>query len=75
MAYEALIERARAALTLPEPDRCREIRKRAGLFQTDIATELGVHPETVARWERGQRRPRGAHLSAYARLLAEIEAA
>jgi transcriptional regulator with XRE-family HTH domain len=29
------------------------LRKRLGLTQEGLAKELGVHPMTVSRWERG----------------------
>ncbi len=33
----------------------RTIRKRLGLTQVQLATELGVDANTVARWEQGTR--------------------
>lgn len=33
----------------------RSLRKRAGLSQAALAARLGVAPNTVARWERGER--------------------
>ena len=51
----------------------REIRERARVSQGEIADELGVHWTTVARWETGQRAPRGELARRYARLLRELE--
>ena len=35
----------------------RALRKAAGLTQADVAQLVGRHPNTVARWERGERTP------------------
>jgi transcriptional regulator with XRE-family HTH domain len=45
------------------------IRIVAGVTQAQLAQELGVHPLTVSRWERGERAPRGAQAAQYARVL------
>jgi predicted transcriptional regulator len=37
-------------------DRMRDLRRKAGLRQGEIALELGVHRNTVCGWERGSRR-------------------
>jgi transcriptional regulator with XRE-family HTH domain len=34
--------------------RIRDARERRGLRQKDVADALGVHKNTVARWERGE---------------------
>jgi transcriptional regulator with XRE-family HTH domain len=39
------------------PERIRDIRKRAGLTQTQFASLLGVQQHTIARWENGKREP------------------
>ena len=36
------------------PRRLRELRKRLDLTQAALAERLGVAPNTVARWERGE---------------------
>jgi transcriptional regulator with XRE-family HTH domain len=36
------------------PRQLREFRKRLGLSQTAFAKGIGVAPNTVARWERGE---------------------
>lgn len=35
-------------------ERLRAERERRGLRQEDVAVALGVHKNTVARWERGE---------------------
>jgi DNA-binding transcriptional regulator YiaG len=50
------------------------IRRKAGATQVDIAAELGVLRETVARWETGVRHPRGELRERYAGLLEELAA-
>ena len=50
----------------------RRIRKRLGLTQVGFAEELGLHPNTVARKERGEE-PTGGTVEKLARLLDKIE--
>lgn len=38
-----------------EPDELKRLREQIGLSQPEFAAELGVHPMTVSRWERGER--------------------
>ncbi len=35
-------------------DEVRTLRRRLGLTQTQLAEQVGVHGNTVARWERGE---------------------
>jgi transcriptional regulator with XRE-family HTH domain len=45
---------------MPEPpieDAIRDARRALGLTQVELARALGVAPNTVARWERGEVRP------------------
>jgi transcriptional regulator with XRE-family HTH domain len=51
----------------------REIRTRAGLSLAEVATELGVDPGAVAKWETGKSAPRAEVALRYARLLRELE--
>ncbi len=69
-----LLHEVRASRQLPAPDDARAIRERAGVSQTRLAEELGVHRITVGRWETGTREPRGALRVAYARLLLRLVA-
>lgn len=50
------------------------IRRKAGATQADIAEELRVLRETVARWEAGTRHPRGELRDRYAQLLEDLAA-
>ena len=36
----------------------KELRRRAGMSQADLARELGVHTKVLSRWELGRARPR-----------------
>lgn len=38
----------------------RDLRRRLGMTQSDLAEELGVRQQTVSEWETGLYRPRGA---------------
>jgi DNA-binding transcriptional regulator YiaG len=42
-------------ISLVKPDEVKAIRKRLGLTQAALATQLGVRREAVARWEIGTR--------------------
>jgi DNA-binding transcriptional regulator YiaG len=67
------IQRKRAATkALPPPLSRKALRQAAGLSQQDIAGVLGVHRETVSRWELGTRTPRGELLVRYLELLHEL---
>ena len=46
----------------------RQLRDEAVLTQFELAGMIGVRPETVSLWERGERRPRPLHI----RKLAEV---
>lgn len=43
-----------------DADRVRELRRRLGMTQRELAEELGVRQQTVSEWETGIYRPRGA---------------
>ncbi len=68
-----LREEVRNARRLPSPAMAKLIRQQAGVSQTRLAKELGVHYITVLRWENGSRVPRGETRARYAALLAEIQ--
>jgi DNA-binding transcriptional regulator YiaG len=70
-----LVEEVRIAHRLPSPAAARMIRVTAGVSQERLARELGVHRMTVARWETGTRRPRGAARAAYAEVLQQLREA
>ena len=71
VAVDLLERTARAKKQLPPPALRRAIREAAGVSQEDVARVFDppVHRETVSRWERGERTPRGQHLLAYVELL------
>jgi DNA-binding transcriptional regulator YiaG len=64
-----LLEEARLAVSLPDPVARMAIRRRAHVSRERMATELGCHVISVARWERGTRNPHGDLRLRYARLL------
>lgn len=60
---------------LIESGEARRVRERARVPQSEVARDLGVHETTVAKWERGQRLPRGVVALNYGRLLRQLERA
>ena len=53
----------------------REIRKRAGVTQAQMAAEVGgVDESTISRWENGNRRPRGPVAERWLRVLGRLAA-
>jgi DNA-binding transcriptional regulator YiaG len=67
-----LVDEVRRARTLPKPATAKMIRVAAGVSQTRLGAELGVHRITVARWEDGSRTPRGSIRAAYSDLLNQL---
>ena len=61
------------SLALPPPKVAQGIREAAQVSQDRLAEELEVHRVTVARWEAGQRVPRGELRVRYARLLRDLQ--
>lgn len=49
----------------------RELRKKKGWTQAQLARALGTDPVTVSRWERGVSRPRPSGIKRLAALLGE----
>ena len=66
-----LIEEVRAR-RLPPRQVARAIRVAAGVTQGRMATELGLHRVTVARWEAGAQVPTGEARERYAHLLERL---
>jgi len=64
-----LVDEVRQSRRLPQPAVARMIRMTAGVSQERIAREIGVHRMTIARWESGERRPRGEPRLRYIELL------
>ena len=50
-------------------DRIRELRKRRGQSQEELAYAIGMSTNTIARWERGELTPRGSSLARLASVL------
>ena len=69
----ALLDEVRRRRRIPTPAVARAIRLAAGVSQARIASEVGVHPVTVARWESGARRPSGEVGQRYLQLLDELQ--
>lgn len=51
------------------PDRLRELREAAGLTQRQLADQIGVKREAVARWEKGGNEPGWTYILALADAL------
>jgi transcriptional regulator with XRE-family HTH domain len=56
-------------------DRLVRYASSLGLSQKETAERLGIDPGTLARWERGERKPTGALLGRVKRFLCDEEAA
>lgn len=54
---------------LPPPALRRALREAAHVSLDEIAQEIGVTRQAVARWEQGTRFPRPPHLYRYAEVL------
>ena len=50
------------------PEEIKTLRKKMGLNQTQFAHKIGVHLQTISRWERGEMTPRGLALKALERM-------
>jgi HTH-type transcriptional regulator/antitoxin MqsA len=66
-----LIDEVRA-WRLPSVKTRRAIRLAAGVSQSRMAEELGVHRLTFVRWESGKHEPRGENRKQYAELLVSL---
>ena len=60
---------------LPSPSQRRSIRKRAKVSLREAAAVLGINPNSLHRWERGEVEPTREHAIAYKRLLEALEEA
>ena len=52
--------------------RARDLRRRAGLSQSEAARAVGVSRRTINSWEHAAHMPTGARALAYGRLLAGL---
>jgi DNA-binding transcriptional regulator YiaG len=46
------------------PKQIKALRSALGLTQEELAAMIGAYQETVARWESGANKPKGAYLKA-----------
>ncbi len=53
----------------PDPATARRIREAAGWSRQRMAAELGVHANSIVRWEAGGSGPEGVRLTGWIRLL------
>ena len=51
-------------LRMPQLRALLRVARDEGLTMGDLARQLGVDPSTLARWERGNRSPKGEFVSA-----------
>jgi DNA-binding XRE family transcriptional regulator len=58
---------------LPTQRQRRQLREAAGLSRSNLATIVGVSPESIYNWEKGGE-PQGLHRRAYAAALSELDA-
>ena len=74
MTVSTIAEQVQRAMptTLPPPSVRRALRSGAGLSQSELAAVLGVTRACIARYEGGQREPRGELRTAYAEALRAI---
>jgi len=54
---------------LPSPAERKALRVRLGLTQAELARAIGVHPETLGRWERGDGLPGKEEAATYRQAL------
>ena len=52
-----------------EPQRIRNLRKRRGLSQSQLASLLGISDRAVSKWEKGYSQPSANHLIALAQIF------
>ena len=50
-------------------ERIKALREELGQSQEELAHSVGMHPNTIARWERGELLPRGTSIAKLARSL------
>lgn len=67
-----LVELVKLKRSLPPPSMRRALRITAGLSAAELAAALRVTRQTVSKWERGLRTPRGLHLRNYVAALDEL---
>ena len=69
MSVAELRERILDLRELPPPAERRRLRRKTGVSTLDIARALGVTPQAVGAWERGERTPSRELLPRYLEIL------
>lgn len=52
-------------------DKIKELRKKKGMSQTDLARTLGVYPKTVSIWELKKNNPGPGNMESLEKVLGE----
>jgi HTH-type transcriptional regulator/antitoxin MqsA len=68
-AVRSLLSQVQARKSLPPAPVRKAIRVASGASVAAVAAACGVYEMTVARWENGERTPRGEHLEKYVEVL------
>lgn len=50
-------------------ERIRTLRKQKRMSQAELGNQIGITPNTVAKWERGELTPRGTSIARVAKAL------
>lgn len=50
-------------------ERIRTLRKQKRMSQAELGNQIGIRPNTVAKWERGELTPRGTSIAKAAKAL------
>jgi len=69
--FELIVAERLARAGVSSGDAFRFMRKSLGVRAADLATQIGVTPETVSRWEKGRRKVDHAALAVLGRLVVD----
>lgn len=69
---DELVANVRQRRQLPPPQMRRAIRVSAGVSLAKVAQTVGVSPQAVHMWERGEREPSGQNLPRYIAVLGAL---
>ncbi len=50
-------------------ERIRTLRKQKRMSQAELGNQIGIRPNTIAKWERGELTPRGTSIAKAAKAL------
>ena len=56
------------------PEEIKSLRKELGLTQKELGDLIGANAESVARWERGERKPLSVFLEKLKKIAGEANA-